>query len=184
MKCPACFSENTRVLDSRVSDQENTIRRRRECVKCGFRFSTCEEMEILDLSVIKRDGRHEPYSREKIELGLVRSLEKRPVSTQEFRSLLADIERDIYVHKQPEVKTSDIGEIVMIHLKKLDKVAYIRFASVYRAFEDVDNFKQEIENLNKNLKKRSKKNNPYKQLNSKSKKNNSIKKKNGFKKSK
>ncbi|MBI4122687.1 MAG: transcriptional repressor NrdR [Parcubacteria group bacterium] len=153
MKCPACYRENTKVLDSRLSGEENTIRRRRECVSCGFRFSTREEMEILDLSVIKRDGTHEAYSREKIEAGLSRALEKRPVSKQEFRTLVAAIERDIYARKQSEIKTSSIGEIVMRHLKKLDKVAYIRFASVYRAFTDLEHFHEEIENLKPRRKK-------------------------------
>lgn len=147
MKCPACYCENTKVLDSRLSGEENSIRRRRECASCSFRFSTREEMEILDLSVIKRNGAHEAYSRDKIEAGLVRALEKRPVSKQEFRSLIGAIERDIYARKQSEIKTSFIGEIVMRHLKKLDKVAYIRFASVYRAFTDLANFHEEIENL-------------------------------------
>lgn len=147
MKCPACHCADTKVLDSRLSEQDNTIRRRRSCGRCNFRFSTREETEILDLSVIKRDGRHEAYSREKIEAGLIRALEKRPVAKQEFRSLVAAIERDISVLNRPEVKTADIGEIIMRRLKELDKVAYIRFASVYRAFTDVGNFREEIKRL-------------------------------------
>jgi len=147
MRCPACNHIDTRVLDSRVSDQENSVRRRRECDKCQFRFSTREEAEILDLSVVKRDGRHEAYTREKIEQGLAQALQKRPVSRHEFRSLIAAIERDIHVRKGQEIKTSQIGEIVMRHLKRLDKIAYIRFASVYRAFEDVESFREEIKNL-------------------------------------
>jgi len=147
MRCPACSHHDTKVLDSRVSEQENSVRRRRECEKCQFRFSTREETEILDLSVVKRDGRHEAYTREKIEAGLIRSLQKRPVSRQEFRSLIAAIERDIHVRKGQEIKSSQIGEIVMRHLRRLDKIAYIRFASVYRAFEDVESFHEEIKNL-------------------------------------
>ena len=147
MKCPACHCADTKVLDSRLSEQENTIRRRRLCERCNFRFSTREETEILDLSVIKRDGRHEAYSREKIEAGLARALEKRPISKQEFRALVASIERDISVLNRPEVKTAAIGEIIMRRLKELDEVAYIRFASVYRAFTDVGNFREEIKRL-------------------------------------
>ena len=147
MRCPACNHEDTKVLDSRLSESGNAVRRRRTCLKCGFRFSTQEETEILDLSVIKRDGRHESYARAKLEGGLVRALEKRPVTKQEFRGLIADIERDIYVLNRPEIKTSEIGEIVMRHLQKLDKVAYIRFASVYRAFDDVAKFREEISRL-------------------------------------
>lgn len=149
MRCPSCNHEDTKVLDSRSSESDNAVRRRRTCLKCGFRFSTLEETEILDLSVIKRDGRHESYSRSKIEGGLIRALEKRPVTKQEFRTLISAIERDIYVSNKPEIKTSEIGEIVMRHLQKLDKVAYIRFASVYRAFTDVANFREEISKLTK-----------------------------------
>lgn len=144
MRCPSCYHQDTKVLDSRALENENTVRRRRQCEKCNFRFSTREETEILNLSVIKRDGRHEAYSREKIESGLTRALEKRPIAKQEFSSLVTAIERDIYVLNSPEIKTPQIGEIIMKHLKKLDKVAYIRFASVYRAFADVDSFHEEI----------------------------------------
>lgn len=147
MRCPACNHSETKVLDSRLSEQDNTIRRRRECFKCSFRFSTREETEILNVSVVKRDGSHEAYVRSKIESGLVRALEKRPISTQEFRTLIGAIERDISVLNRPEIKTSQIGEIVMRHLKKLDKVAYIRFASVYRDFTDVDTFYEELNKL-------------------------------------
>lgn len=152
MRCPACNHADTKVNDSRLSENDNTVRRRRGCEKCGFRFSTLEEMEILDLSVIKRDGRHEAYSREKVAAGVTRALEKRPISKQELHSLLAAIERDIYVLNRAEIKTSQIGEIIMRHLQKLDKVAYIRFASVYRAFTDVAHFRDEISKLSKNKK--------------------------------
>ncbi|MEK7125347.1 MAG: transcriptional regulator NrdR [Patescibacteria group bacterium] len=149
MRCPACNHADTKVNDSRLLEQDNTVRRRRICEKCGFRFSTLEEMEILDLSVIKRDGRHEAYSRDKVASGVYRALEKRPISKQELHSLLAAIERDIYVLNRAEIKTSQIGEIIMRHLQKLDKVAYIRFASVYRAFTDVAHFRDEISKLSK-----------------------------------
>jgi len=147
MKCPSCDHEETRVLDSRLSEQDNTVRRRRECEQCGFRFSTREETEILNLSVIKRDGRVEAYSREKLAAGLARALEKRPVASQEFRTLVAAIERDIYVLNRSEIKASQIGDIAMRRLKRLDKVAYIRFASVYREFRDVHTFYDEINKL-------------------------------------
>jgi len=158
MKCPACENENTKVLDSRLVEQDNTVRRRRECEKCSFRFSTREETELLNLSVIKRDGKHESYSREKVESGIARSLEKRPTSTQELRALISSIERSISALNRSEIKTSQIGEIIMRHLKKLDKVAYIRFASVYRDFTDVDTFYEEINKLvGKKRKKKKKK---------------------------
>lgn len=147
MKCPSCDHEETRVLDSRMNEQDNTVRRRRECGQCGFRFSTREETEILNLSVIKRDGTTEAYSREKLAGGLSRALQKRPVTSQEFRTLVAAIERDIYVSARTEIKASQIGEIAMRHLKRLDKVAYIRFASVYREFRDVHTFYDEINKL-------------------------------------
>ncbi len=147
MRCPACQHESTKVLDSRLSEQENTIRRRRECEHCQFRFSTREETEILNITVIKRDGGHEAYSREKVIAGLSRAFEKRPITKEEFRALVATIERDIYVVGKGEIKASHIGDIVMKHLKKIDKVAYIRFASVYRDFTDVDTFYDEIEKL-------------------------------------
>jgi len=152
MKCPSCDHEETRVLDSRLSELDNTVRRRRECGKCGFRFSTREETEILNLAVVKRDGRTEAYSREKLAAGLTRALEKRPVTGQEFRTLIAAIERDIYVLNRSEIKASQIGDIAMRRLKKLDKVAYIRFASVYREFRDVHTLYDEINKLvgNKN----------------------------------
>jgi transcriptional repressor NrdR len=146
MLCQSC-RKDTKVLDSRVSSDGFSIRRRRECAKCGFRFSTLEEMDILDLAVIKRNGRREPYSREKLENGLKKALEKRAVSKDEFRTLINRIERDIQLLRKNEIKTQDIGEIVMKHLKRFDKIAYIRFASVYRQFEDVKAFKQEVEKL-------------------------------------
>jgi len=147
MQCPACSHEDTKVLDSRLSEQDNTIRRRRECEKCGFRFSTREETEILNLAVVKRDGRREPYSREKLSAGLSKALEKRPITSQEFRIMVAGIERDINRLNRSEIKASQIGDIAIRHLKKLDKIAYIRFASVYHEFNDVSAFLEEINNL-------------------------------------
>lgn len=147
MRCPACRHSHTKVLDSRVLEEGTSVRRRRQCGRCRFRFSTREETEILDMAVIKRDGRREAYSREKLSLGLSRALEKRAVSKQEFSSLVAGIERDVNLLGKDEVKTAEIGEIAMRHLAGLDQVAYIRFASVYRAFADVASFHEEIKKL-------------------------------------
>ena len=123
------------------------IRRRRECEKCGYRFSTAEEVTLLDLTVIKRDGRREPYSREKMIHGLERALEKRPYTEMDFQTLTHRIERDIQKKRRGELTSKEIGEIVMKALEKFDKIAYIRFASVYRAFQDVASFEQELKQL-------------------------------------
>jgi transcriptional repressor NrdR len=148
MRCPNCQNEDTKVLDSRPVEEGNAIRRRRECEKCAFRFSTYEEMEILDLAVIKKDGSREPYSREKLERGLRRAFEKREHTDQTMKKLVSAIEQDIQKKtKDGEIKSLDIGEIVMKRIKKVDKVAYIRFDSVYRQFEDVEEFKEEIKKL-------------------------------------
>lgn len=154
MKCPACHYKDTKVLDSRVINEGLAIRRRRECLKCDFRFSTKEETEILDMVVVKRDGKREAYSRDKLERGLRKSLEKRPITQDEFHRLVNKIERDIQVKKKGEIKSSDVGEIVMKHLKKQDQIAYIRFASVYRSFEDAKILQKELNDL---LKKKRKK---------------------------
>ncbi len=144
MKCPVCLAPDTKVTDSRLSSEGFAIRRRRECVKCGFRFSTYEEAEILNLSVIKRDGRREPYSREKLESGLKKALEKRPVTKDDFKKLVNRIERDIQHLQKPEITSRTLGELVMKRLKRFDTVAYIRFASVYRSFQDVATFQREL----------------------------------------
>lgn len=156
MKCPVCYHEDTKVLDSRPAADGFAIRRRRECNKCNFRFSTYEEVEILELMVIKRDERRESYDREKLESGLKKSLEKRPVDHDRFRQLVNNIERDIQVEVKNqktgnEISSDKIGQITMDNLKKVDKVAYIRFASVYKSFEDAEEFMEEIQDL---LKKR------------------------------
>jgi transcriptional repressor NrdR len=148
MRCPNCQYEDTKVLDSRPVEEGSAIRRRRECEKCEFRFSTYEEIEILDLTVIKKDGRKELYSREKLERGIKRAFEKRPHTDETLRKLISGIEQDIQKKaKDGEITSQDIGEIVMKRMKKVDKVAYIRFASVYRQFEDVDEFKEELKKL-------------------------------------
>lgn len=147
MKCPVCDHDETKVVDSRVASDGLSIRRRRECLKCGFRFSTFEETEILDLTVVKKDSRRESYSREKISRGLHRALEKRPVSEVDFRKLLNLIEKDIQVLRRNEVNAEEIGEIVLRRLKDIDQVAYIRFASVYKSFEDIASFRKELAQL-------------------------------------
>ena len=154
MHCPVCTNPASSVVDTRVSPDGTSIRRRRECDKCGFRFSTNETIELLNIVVIKRDGSHELYARENIERGLRRAVEKRPHTEAEFRGLVNAIERDIQRLNTNEVRSSDIGEIVMDRLRSFDKVAYIRFASVYRSFEDVKNFQQELSLLTKKPKKR------------------------------
>lgn len=154
MKCPVCLAADTKVTDSRLTSEGFAIRRRRECVECGFRFSTFEEVEILNLSVIKRDGRREPYSREKLENGVKKALEKRPVTQDDFRKLINRIERDIQHLQRSEITSRMIGELVMKRLKRFDSVAYIRFASVYRSFQDVASFQRELTELTKRQGKR------------------------------
>lgn len=149
MNCPLCNHDNTKVNDSRASQDGLSIRRRRECVECGHRFSTLEETEILDLMVLKRDGRRESYDKDKLTRGLERALEKRDYSRESFHSLVQQIERDIQKLKKDEVTTEQIGQLVMDNLKNFDQVAYIRFASVYRAFNDVDSFSKELQRLHK-----------------------------------
>ena len=147
MNCPVCNHPETSVLDTRITGEGSSIRRRRECDACGFRFSTSEDVELLDITVVKRDGRRESYARDKIKHGLERALEKRPVTEAAFRSLLNEVERDIQRKKSDEVTSAEIGEIVMNRLRSFDSVAYIRFASVYRQFEDVESFTKELESL-------------------------------------
>ncbi len=154
MKCPICYHDDTKVVDSRASNDGFSIRRRRECLKCGFRFSTYEGIEILDLIIVKRDGRREAYSREKLINGLKKSLEKRPITEEKFKKLVNAIERDLQKLKKNEITSKQVGKIVMKNLKKVDQVAYIRFASVYESFKDVHTFQRE---LNKLLKKRKQK---------------------------
>jgi transcriptional repressor NrdR len=147
MHCPVCNSPDTRVVDTRLSPDGTSIRRRRQCDACGYRFSTLEEIELLNIVIIKRDGSHEVYSREKMERGLKKALEKRPHTDADFRSLVHGIERDIQRLNETELRSSDVGAIVMERLKSFDKIAYIRFASVYRQFEDVKTFQEELARL-------------------------------------
>lgn len=147
MYCPVCNHQETKVIDSRLYTEGDGVRRRRECDSCGFRFSTSEEVELLDITVIKRNGRREPYDRSKIERGLRQSLGKRPFTEASFRSLVSAIERDIQRLKTSEVTSAQLGDVVMDRLRHFDHVAFIRFASVYRQFEDVASFSKELEAL-------------------------------------
>lgn len=152
MLCPACKKE-TKVIDSRVAQDGFSVRRRRECEKCDERFSTIEEMELLDITVVKRDGHREAYDREKMEQGIRLSLRKRPYTNESFRTLVSQIERDIQKRRKREIKSDEIGEVVMHQLRTFDKVGYIRFASIYRSFTDISGFAREIQSLEKKKKK-------------------------------
>ena len=147
MKCMYCGYTDSKVLDSRPTDEGNSIRRRRECLKCGKRFTTYEKLETMPLMVIKKDNSRETYDRSKIESGVIRSCHKRPVSTQQINAMIDDIENKIFNLEEKEVATSVIGELVMGSLKDLDEVAYVRFASVYREFKDVNTFMEELGKL-------------------------------------
>jgi transcriptional repressor NrdR len=154
MVCPVCLHADTKVLDSRVSSDGLTIRRRRECQKCEFRFSTLEAMEILDLSVVKRDGQKQTYSRDKMAKGLNRALEKRNLSEEKYHQMINKIESEIQAQKSGnEITSQKIGRIIMKHLRRTDPIAFIRFASVYQQFEDIDTFYEEISKLIKPKKK-------------------------------
>jgi len=147
MKCPACAHEDTKVVDSRVATDGFSIRRRRECLKCSFRFSTYEEMEILNLTIVKRDGRKESYSRDKLVKGLKRALEKRPITDDDFKKLVNFIERDLQLFRTSEITSAQVGQVVMQQLRVTDPVAYIRYASVYESFKDARTFQEELNKL-------------------------------------
>ena len=147
MKCPYCNEDETKVIDSRPVDDNCSIRRRRQCEKCGRRFTTYEKLETMPLMVIKKDNSRETYDRSKIESGVIRSCHKRPVSTQQIDSMIDEIENQIFNLEEREVSTTMIGELVMERLKELDEVAYVRFASVYREFKDVNTFMEELGKL-------------------------------------
>ena len=148
MKCPFCGSTDSRVLDSRPSEDKTEIRRRRECNDCQRRFTTYERIEYISLYVIKKDNTREYYSRDKILGGVSRACYKRPVSAEQINRTVDDIENDIFKREVSEISSSEIGEIVMERIKDLDQVAYVRFASVYREFKDVNTFIEEIRKLN------------------------------------
>lgn len=149
MKCPFCNQENTRVIDSRPVPDNNSIRRRRQCDECGKRFTTYEKIETIPLTVIKKDQSREQYERKKIQDGITRACYKRPVSVEKIESIMDEIETEVFNREEKEVPSSLIGEIVMDKLKDLDAVAYVRFASVYREFKDVDTFMDELKKIMK-----------------------------------
>lgn len=145
MRCPFCSFAETKVIDKRNSDSD--IRRRRECLKCGKRFTTHERVESVNLLVVKKDGRRETFDREKIKRGILRACEKRPVSIERIDAIVDKIEAKMRMCKENEIPSRIIGEEVMKSLKQLDKVAYIRFASVYKPFTDIDEFRKELKEV-------------------------------------
>lgn len=147
MRCPFCSSDNTRVIDSRPADDNTSIRRRRMCDECGKRFTTYEKVETIPLIVIKKDNNREQYNRAKIEDGVLRACHKRPVSAAQITKLIDDVETEIFSLEEKEVSSDRIGEAVMDKIKDLDPVAYVRFASVYREFKDVDTFMNELKKM-------------------------------------
>ena len=147
MKCPFCSHENTRVIDSGPAEDNNSIRRRRVCDECGKRFTTYEKIETIPLIIIKKDNNREAYDRAKIEAGVLRACHKRPVSAQQITTLVDEVENEIFNREEREIPSGTIGELVMNKLKDLDAVAYVRFASVYREFKDVNTFMDELKSV-------------------------------------
>ena len=158
MICPFCSNERTRVVDKRETGKGTVTRRRRECLECGKRFTTYERVEALDLYIIKKDGRREPYDRQKLKAGLLKACEKRPVSQETINKIVDKIENELRQLKSVEVKSEVVGEKMMRELRRLDKVAYIRFASVYREFADITDFQKELKGLIGEVKKGDKNN--------------------------
>ena len=150
MKCPYCTSSEIRVIDKRETDAGNVTRRRRECMSCSKRFTTYERAEVLDLFVIKKDKRREAFDRQKLKRNLMKACEKRPISRETIDQLIANIEQELINMRKSEIDSRVVGEFVMEALKELDKVAYIRFASVYRDFKDVEDFEKELQQLVQN----------------------------------
>lgn len=140
MKCLNCLSDESKVIDSRMIDDGKSIRRRRECLNCGKRFTTFETIETTPILVVKNNQTREPFNKDKIKSGIIKACEKRPVSISQINDLVDEIEKDIQNSLKSEVETKKIGEMVMEKLKKIDEIAYVRFASVYRQFTDVTNF--------------------------------------------
>ena len=149
MRCPFCNYYDIGVIESRHIEEEMVIRRRRICKRCNKRFTTYERIDLIPLMVVKKDGRREPFSREKITNGIIKACEKRPISIDTINELVVDIERTMKNEGKSEVQSSQIGELVISKLRVLDEVAYVRFASVYRQFKDVSSFVKEIKNLTK-----------------------------------
>lgn len=147
MKCPYCNQEDTHVIDSRPAEDSNSIRRRRQCDECGKRFTTYEKIETIPLIIIKKDNNRETYDREKIEAGVLRACHKRPVSVNEITALVDEVENEIFNMEEKEIQSRVVGELVMNKLRDLDMVAYVRFASVYREFKDINTFMDELKNI-------------------------------------
>lgn len=147
MKCPFCLHDEDKVIDSRSSNEGKSVRRRRECIKCKKRFTTYEYVEEVPLMVIKKDGRREAFDRNKIISGILKACEKRPVSVEKVEALVDRVEKELQKSFDKEVKAQVVGELVMESLHKLDEVAYVRFASVYRQFKDINQFMKELKDL-------------------------------------
>lgn len=149
MKCPYCTETESKVVDSRHTDEDNAIRRRRECIACKRRFTTYEKIEEMNVAVVKKDGTREFFDREKILRGILRSCEKLPISFEQMREVVNDIEKEIVSSMKREITSVEVGNLVMKYLKDLDDVAYVRFASVYREFKDLESFKEELDRIMK-----------------------------------
>ena len=147
MKCPFCGHENTRVIDSRPADENNSIRRRRVCDECEKRFTTYEKVETIPLIIIKKDNNRETYDRSKIEAGVLRACHKRPISAAQITQLVDEVETEIFNREEKEVPSAVIGELVMDKMKNIEAVAYVRFASVYREFKDINTFMDELKKV-------------------------------------
>jgi len=156
MKCPYCLNAKSKVIDKRDIPELDTTRRRRECLKCGKRYTTYERLESSRMTIIKKDGRRESFDREKLLAGLLRACEKRPIPREIVEKLVSEIEAEMRHHHEREIPSKKLGEMVMEKLKELDKVAYIRFASVYREFTDLKSFEDELKMLRKTLESKSK----------------------------
>lgn len=153
MKCLYCNCTDSKVIDSRAADDDRAIRRRRECISCGRRFTTYETIEVTPVLVVKNNGTRESFNEEKIRNGIVKSCEKRPVSAVEIDGIVADISKEVYNSMESEISTKLIGKMVMERLKKVDEVAYVRYASVYRSFKDLSSFMAELKQMMKEEKK-------------------------------
>ncbi len=149
MKCLYCNGADTKVVDSRAIEEDRAIRRRRECEHCGRRFTTYETIEVAPVLVVKNNGNREAFNPEKVRAGIIKSCEKRPVSTAAIDDMVADIAKQVYNRMESEISTKEIGEMVMERLKKLDEVAYVRYASVYRSFKDLSSFMAELKQMMK-----------------------------------
>ena len=147
MRCPYCNEENLKVIDSRPMDEVNAIRRRRQCENCGRRFTTFEKVDTIPLMVVKKDNSREPYNRAKIEKGVLSACHKRPVSVEDINGMIDEIEAQLFQMDSKEISSTDIGELVMDKLKDVDEVSYVRFASVYRQFKDINTFMAELTKL-------------------------------------